>query len=165
MRDARPSQVERHAPGEGGGKVVGVVLEPEPQGQQLVEGRLRRCGCQPERDRGCRRAEPALEWDPVEESKPLARRVGEKRVRPDREIRAVLGELALALALDDDSLAGRHVELVPQLEGDRRAVEPRAQVGGGCGCANVHATAQRLSAAAALRIESGVGSHSTGAGA
>ena len=88
--DARRRAVpgKRHAPGERGRKVVGVILEAEPQGQQLVEGRIRRGGCQPERDCGCRRAEPALERDPVEEPKLLARRVGEKRERANREIRA-----------------------------------------------------------------------------
>ena len=143
---------------ERGGEVVRVALELAARLEQLLGVAVRPRGREAERDRRRRRAEPALERDPVREAKLLADRVGEERVRPDREVRRVLGQLSRARTLDHHAGALRQLELVPEVERDGSAVEPGAEVGRGGGRANDH----RLAAAA---IASASGSTCTGGGA
>jgi hypothetical protein len=140
-----------------GCEVVGVALEREAGGQQLLERGRRRGGGEAEGDCRGRRAEPALERDPVREGEPLARGIGEQRIGTDRQVGAVLGELSRALALDDDALAVGHLHLVPEIERDGGAVEARADVGRRGGRPNDHPRA-------AAAIASGSGSTRIGCG-
>ena len=133
-REGKPSQQGRR-------EVVSVRLEGQPGREQLLGARVRRSRDKAERDRSGRRAEPALERNPVDEREPLARGIGEQRVRADGEVRAVGGELRGALALHDDALPVGHLELVPEVERHGGRVEARPDVGRGRGSPESHARA------------------------
>ena len=140
-------------------QVVGVGLQRDPGRQELLGRGVGCSGDEAEHDRCRRRAEASLEGDPVDEAESLSGRVGHERVGADREVRGIGRKLRGSFALDDDALAGGHLELVPEVERDRRGVEARADVGrGGWGLDEAH-----LRAAAA--IASGSASTRTGGGA
>ena len=124
-----PVPREREPAEERRGEVVGVRLERDPDGEQLLGARVRRRRDEAERDRGRRRAEPALERDPVREAEVLSGRVGEQRIRAHGEVGFVGGKLARALALDGHAGAVGQLELVPEIEGDRSGVEAGTDVG------------------------------------
>ena len=94
IRAIRPSHDEREPAEERRGEVVGVWLERDPDGEQLLGARVRRSCDEAERDRGRRRAEPTLERNPVREAEVLSGRVGEQRIRAHGEVGFVGGKLA-----------------------------------------------------------------------
>ena len=104
-------------------------LERDPDGEQLLGARVRRSCDEAERDRGRRRAEPALERNPVREAEVLSGRVGEQRIGAHGKVGFVGGKLGRALALDDHAGAVGHLELVPEIERDGSGVEAGADVG------------------------------------
>ena len=114
---AVPGQAD--ATGQYRGEVVGVALELDARGEQLlrIEGPTGHgAGCeQPECDHGRAGAETALARDAIHELKPpsVGRRGARRRVRRGGPPRVSLG----------------HLELVPEVERDRGAVESRADVG------------------------------------
>src|SRR5581483_12396471 len=136
---------EADAAGERGGEVVRVPLEVEPGREQLVRARLpasgERAGDEAERDGGRARAEAALARDPVDEAKREALRRRDPGERAHAQVLLVDGAIALG-----------HLELVPQLEGDRGDVEAGAEVRARGGRADVDPHAPRPSRDASVTV-------------
>ena len=131
--DARDVAVpgEADAADERGREIVGVPLERQPFGEQLVRvgihARCDRAGNEPERHDGGARPEPALARNPVGERERAALRRGEARECANRQVRLV-DRLPVGLA---------DLQLVPEVERNRGDVEAGTEVGARGGCADV----------------------------
>src|SRR5918996_918435 len=143
---------EADAAGEGGREVVPVPLERETRREELLRVGLapggERSRDEPERDHGRARAEPALARDPVRECERAAIGGCDPSERADAEVTLV----GLLVSLTD-------LDLVPEIERHRGAVEGRAEVGG------CRRSADPNRHAAASAIASASGSTSTGGSA
>ena len=116
-----PGQAD--AAGERGGEVVAVALELDALREELLGARgasLRdRGGHEPEGDHRGARAEPALARDRVREGESLP--LGRRDAREGAHAEMVDVDLAVLVSL-------AHLELVPEVERGRRAVEAGAEV-------------------------------------
>src|SRR5439155_10233610 len=145
---------EADAAGQGRPEVVSMSLERQSVGQELLGGRVaaachRRGGDKAERDDRRTRAESSFARDPVREREPAAVHGRKAAERAHAEV----SELDVPVALG-------HLELVPEIERDRCAVEPGTEVGGGRGGTYAHRSAHRV----ASTIASGSASTATGGG-
>ena len=131
-------QIRHTPPFRGGGKVVGMPLERQSLDEQpaVLErqaGNDGGAGDEAGRDRCGARAESALERDPVDETEVEAVERRERAEGTQREVRGVGRKLAGPEALERHQRLsvgrGQDVQLVPEIERSRRAIEPRPEIG------------------------------------
>ena len=146
---ARPAQQR-------GREIVRVALELEPPLQELLGvGRSPERGAggdEPERDDGRARPEAAVQRDPVREDEPAALDRSEEAEGADAEVIVAARQIVSAQAVHLHPGPLAHLELVPEVERDCRAVEAGADVGGRCRCTDAnrsYADAYPLAAAMA----------------